>query len=291
MTKKESMSIIEVDHLDIAYENGHHALSNISVSISANKITGLVGKNGAGKSTLFQAIMGFLPQAKGTIKIANKPIKTALKERLVAYVPQSDQIDWHFPLLVHDVVMMGRYANMGLLKIPSPQDKQLVDEVIEKVGLQGLQKRPIAELSGGQKKRMFLARALAQLSPIILMDEPFAGIDSETELSLIQLFKQIAHEGKTLLVSTHNLGSVPNFCDDVILLNQSLIATGAVEQVFTQEQLAIAFGGMLRHLNVPPQGEPQRGHELDKPNEVTVLTDDERPLVLFGEERQQTIVK
>ena len=284
---QQSKALIKVDNLSLSYANGVQALEAISFSIDHCKITGLVGMNGAGKSTLFKAIMGFVRANVGTIQVQGLTIQAALKQGLIAYVPQSQQIDWEFPLLLEEVVMMGRYAHMGLLKLPRPQDRHIVAEAIAMVNLQGLEKRPIGTLSGGQKKRMFVARALAQQSPLILLDEPFAGIDMQTELALMALFKKLVQQQqKSMLVSTHNLGSVANFCDDVLLLNRRLIASGAVDKVFTHKNLSLAFGGMLRHFSVAQQ----QLHEDQDERQVTVLTDDERPLVLYGESHQQKIM-
>lgn len=183
--------------------------------------------------------------------------------------------------------MMGRYGRMGILRRPSAADHQAVEDALARVNMLEFKKRQIGELSGGQKKRIFVARALAQGGKILFLDEPFTGIDVKTENALIDLFRELSAEGRLILVSTHNLGSVPSFCDDVILINRKLIATGPVESTFTQQNLAQAFGGMLRHIHVGG-GDL---HDDEDQRHVTVLTDDERPVVLYGEAGGQRIIQ
>lgn len=276
---------IHLQNVSVSYPNGHAAIEDISFKLNGGTICGLVGVNGAGKSTLFKSMMGFIKPRKGAISIMGKPVRAALKENIIAYVPQTEDVDWNFPVLVEDVVMMGRYGRMGFLRTPSAADKKTVDAALERVNMTAYRKRQIGELSGGQKKRIFVARALAQGGRMIFLDEPFTGIDVKTENALIELFKSLAEEGALILVSTHNLGSVPSFCDDVILINRTLVAVGPIETTFTQDNLAKAFGGMLRHVHV---GGGDLHHNSDQ-RRVTVLTDDERPVVLYGEEGEQKI--
>lgn len=280
-------NVIELSNVGVTYPNGHTALENVSVQLNAGTICGLVGVNGAGKSTLFKTIMGFIAPTTGDVKIQEQPVRQALKNNLVSYVPQTEDVDWNFPVLVEDVVMMGRYGHMGFLRRPSKTDRQAVDEALERVDMSAYKKRQIGELSGGQKKRVFVARALAQGGQIILLDEPFTGVDIKTEDSLIKLFRSLASEGRLIVVSTHNLGSVPHFCDDVMLINKTLLAHGPVETTFTRDNLAKAFGGMLRHHQLV--GEDL--HDDEDARAVTVLTDDERPLVLYGEQGGEKITK
>ena len=272
-------NMIDLQNVGVTYPNGHIALQDISGSMQGGKICGLVGANGAGKSTLFKAIMGFVTPTTGSVRIMGQDVRKALKQNLVSYVPQTDDVDWNFPVLVDDVVMMGRYGHMGFLRRPSQVDKQAVDSALERVGMLAYKSHQIGELSGGQKKRVFVARALAQSGKVILLDEPFTGVDIKTEDSLIALFRALAREDRLILVSTHNLGSVPSFCDDVMLMNRSLLAYGPVETTFTKNNLAQAFGGMLRHHQLI--GEEL--HDDEDTRGITVLTDDERPLVLYGE--------
>ncbi len=278
---------INLDTVGVTYPNGHTALEGVTATLSAGKICGLVGVNGAGKSTLFKSIMGFVTPTIGHVKINGQPVRQALKANSVSYVPQTEEVDWNFPVLVEDVVMMGRYGHMGFFRRPSAADHKAVDDALARVDLQAYRKRQIGELSGGQKKRVFVARALAQGGHIILLDEPFTGVDIKTEDSLIALFRTLAAEGHLILVSTHNLGSVPSFCDEVMLINKTLLAYGSVETTFTQENLSKAFGGMLRHHQL--LGEDI--HDDEDQRHVTVLTDDERPLVFYGERGGQKLTK
>ncbi len=270
---------ISVEGATVTYRNGHTALRDASFSIPTGTITALVGVNGSGKSTLFKAIMGFVPVSQGSISILGQPVRTALKHNVVAYVPQSEDVDWNFPVLVEDVVMMGRYGHMNLLRIAKRHDQEAVTAALERVGMSAFRKRQIGELSGGQKKRVFLARALAQDSRVILLDEPFTGVDVKTEDAIIQLLRFLRDEGRVVLVSTHNLGSVPEFCDRAVLLNRTVLASGLTGEVFTQANLEKAFGGVLRHfiLNEAILGDGPENRA------VAVLSDDERPFVVYGD--------
>ena len=271
-----------VEGLSVIYSNGHKALDNASFSIPRQSITALVGINGSGKSTLFKAIMGFVKSSGGRIELFGGSVKDALKANLVAYVPQNEEIDWDFPVLVKDVVMMGRYGHMGFLKIPNDNDYEIVKDSLKKVGMLELENRQISELSGGQRKRVFLARALAQQSEIILMDEPFTGIDVNTEEEIMELLREMKAEGKVMLISTHNLGSVPEFCDWTILLNKTVLAAGETTKVFTQENLTNAFEGVLRRYVLSAT----ELHNDDDQREVVVLSDDERPVVIYGDDEK-----
>ena len=268
--------------ITVTYNNGHTALRNASFSIPNATICALVGVNGSGKSTMFKAIMGFVPLATGSVDILGKPAGRALKRNTVAYVPQNEDVDWDFPVLVEDVVMMGRYGHMGLFRRPSAKDHKLVESALQRVDMLDYRDRQIGQLSGGQKKRVFLARALAQESRIILLDEPFTGVDVKTEESIIALMRSMRDEGRVMLVSTHNLGSVPQFCDHVVLINRTVLADGPAAEVFTRKNLENAFGGVLRFHVLGGQ----ELHDDDDAREVTVITDDERPFVLYGENEQ-----
>lgn len=276
-----SLPSISARDLTVAYPNGHVALRDVSFELASGTICGLVGVNGSGKSTLFKTIMGFVRPTRGEVRISGLPVREALKSNCVAYVPQSEEVDWNFPILVEDVVMMGRYGHMGLLRIASQEDRRKVDAALERVGMTAYRKRQIGELSGGQKKRVFLARALAQESQIILLDEPFTGVDVKTEAAIVDLLRALRERGHLMLVSTHNLGSVPEFCDQVVLINRTLLAAGPTREAFTQRNLEKAFGGVLRHFKL----EGAALHDDDDSRAVTVLTDDERPLVFYGDTR------
>ena len=264
----------------VTYRNGHTALRDASFEIPTGTITALVGVNGSGKSTLFKAIMGFVPVARGEIRILGQPVKAALKAGLVAYVPQAEEVDWSFPVLVEDVVMMGRYGRMGFLRRPKPADHAAVADALARVGMSDFRERQIGELSGGQRKRVFLARALAQDGRVILLDEPFTGVDVKTEEAIIGLLREMRGEGRVMLVSTHNLGSVPEFCDRTVLVKGTVLAYGPTDEVFTRAQLQKAFGGVLRHFVLGGADL----HDDDDARSITVLTDDERPFVIYDDE-------
>ncbi len=269
---------LEASAVTVAYPNGHTALRDASFKLRPGTIAALVGVNGSGKSTLFKALMGFVKPVSGRILIAGGTVEQARKLKLVAYVPQTEEVDWTFPVSVWDVVMMGRYGHMNFLRIASAEDKRMVNESLARVGMTEFKDRQIGELSGGQKKRVFLARALAQNGQIILLDEPFTGVDVTTEEAIITLLRSLRDEGRIILVSTHNLGSVPEFCDHVVLVNRTVLASGPLEDVFTEDNLNRAFGGVLRHFHF--ESSTIQDHDGKT---VKLLTDDERPLV-FGKD-------
>ncbi|WHP61585.1 manganese/iron ABC transporter ATP-binding protein [Vibrio harveyi] len=281
------MAGIKVSDISVTYRNGHTALYDASFSLPKGSITALVGVNGSGKSTLFKSIMGFVPVSQGSVEILGMPAKKALKQNVVAYVPQSEEIDWNFPVLVEDVVMMGRYGHMGLLRIPKQTDHDMVTAALDRVNMTAFRKRQIGELSGGQKKRVFLARALAQESDVILLDEPFTGVDVQTEEQIMALLRDLRDEGKVMLVSTHNLGSVPDFCDRTVLINRTVLASGMTSEIFTPENLELAFGGVLRHFILGGKDL----HEDDDERKLTVLSDHERPVVMYGEQQAVPVLR
>ncbi|RJE78509.1 manganese/iron ABC transporter ATP-binding protein [Paracoccus sp. JM45] len=276
---------IAAHDVTVTYRNGHTALHNASFEIPRGTITALVGVNGAGKSTLFKAIMGFVPTARGNITLLGKTIKEALAANLVAYVPQAEEVDWAFPVLVEDVVMMGRYGHMGFLRRASKTDHAAVEAALGRVGMSEFRKRQIGELSGGQRKRVFLARSIAQDGQVILLDEPFTGVDVQTEEKIITLLRELKDEGRVMLVSTHNLGSVPEFCDRTVLVKGTVLAYGPTETTFTRENLEKAFGGVLRHFTL---GGGDLHHDEEDTRELRIITDDERPFVQYGEKHKAT---
>ena len=273
---------IITSNLSVTYNNGNTALRNVSFEIPQGTITALVGVNGAGKSTLFKALMGFMPTITGEISILGQSVKSAIKGNSIAYVPQAEEVDWSFPVLVQDVVMMGRYGHMGFFRKPSPNDILEVDYALNRVGMTDFKDRQIGELSGGQRKRVFLARALAQKSQVILLDEPFTGVDVKTETAIIELLGEMRKEGKIMLVSTHNLGSVPEFCDRTILIKETVLAYGKTENTFTRQNLELTFGGVLRHFVLSGTDL----HDDDDRREVRVISDDERPFVLYDSDKK-----
>lgn len=240
---------IDIENVTVAY-HGKVALHSASLQLKPGTICGLVGMNGAGKSTLFKAVMGFVKPQTGRVLINGLPIRQAQKSNLVTYVPQSEEVDWNFPVSVQDVVMMGRYGYMNLLRIPRPADKIAVRESLERLEMWDLRDRQIGELSGGQKKRTFFARALAQQGSILLLDEPFAGVDVKTEKMMINLLLELRQAGYTILISTHDLSSITTFCDQVVLINRTILAYGETSEVFTEENLFRTFGGSLGDLSL-----------------------------------------
>lgn len=268
---------ISLDRVHVTYRSGQTALRDTSFAVPAGTITGLVGVNGAGKSTIFKAIMGFVPVAQGRITVLGRSVRQALRANLVAYVPQAEEVDWSFPVLVEDVVMMGRYGHMGFFRHPRAADHAAVTSALGRVGMTDYRQRQIGELSGGQRKRVFLARALAQEAQVILLDEPFTGVDVQTEEAIIALLREMRAEGRVMLVSTHNLGSVPEFCDRTVLVKGTVLAHGPTETTFTRENLERAFGGVLRHFVLGGADL----HEDDDARTVSVFTDDERPFVIY----------
>ncbi|TQS72308.1 manganese/iron ABC transporter ATP-binding protein [Rhodobacteraceae bacterium] len=275
---------IRAEGLTVTYRNGMTALRDASFTTPKGTITALVGVNGAGKSTLFKALMGFVPLSRGRVEILGMPVRTAMRQQAVAYVPQAEEVDWSFPVLVEDVVMMGRYGHMGFMRRARPADRQAVDRALERVNMSQFRHRQIGELSGGQKKRVFLARALAQDAQVILLDEPFTGVDVKTEEQIIALLHDLRKEGRVMLVATHNLGSVPEFCDRVVLVNGTVLAFGPTKEVFTADNLRVAFGGVLRHFLM----DGARLHDDADPRKLEVFSDDERPLVIY-DDRARTV--
>ncbi len=238
---------IEAHELCVDY-NGTVALYDASLNLKAGSICGLLGMNGAGKSTFFKALMGFVRPSRGKIRINGLTVQKAQREQVVAYVPQNEGIDCSFPVSVWEVVMMGRYGSMNLLRVPRESDKKAVIHALERVDLFELRNRPIGALSGGQRKRAFLARAIAQRASVLLLDEPFSGVDIRTERLMADLFLQFRKEGRTILISTHDLGHVRDFCDLVVLINKTVLAYGETSDVFTKENLTMTFGGLPPNL-------------------------------------------
>ena len=225
------MNAIEIRNLTVAYGE-NIALENLNLDVEAGSLMALVGPNGAGKSTLIKTILKFLKQITGEIKINGKTL---------AYVPQRNSVDWDFPTTLFDVVEMGCYGRVGLFKRVSKEEKQKVLKAIEQVGMLDFKDRQISELSGGQQQRAFIARALVQEADIYLMDEPFQGVDSTTEKSIVDILKKLKSEGKTLIVVHHDLQTVPTYFETVTFINKSVIASGKVKEVFTQKNIDMAY--------------------------------------------------
>ena len=221
------MNAIEIRNLTVAYGE-NIALENLNLDVEAGSLMALVGPNGAGKSTLIKTILKFLKQVIGEIKINGKTL---------AYVPQRNSVDWDFPTTLFDVVEMGCYGRVGLFKRVNKEEKQKVLKAIEQVGMLDFKERQISELSGGQQQRTFIARALVQEADIYLMDEPFQGVDSTTEKSIVNILKKLKSEGKTLIIVHHDLQTVPTYFESVTFINKTVIASGKVKEVFTEENI------------------------------------------------------
>lgn len=230
------------NHLSASYDKGP-VIFDVSLKIPKGKIVGIVGPNGAGKSTLIKAIMGLVPKCSGSVSIFGKPFKKAL--RRIGYMPQRENIDWDFPVNVYDVVMMGRYQKLGLFNRPRKADEELVNACLQKVELLPVKYRQISNLSGGQQQRVFLARALAQESDLYFMDEPFAGVDAKTEKAIMSVLQELRDKGKTLLVIHHDLATVRDHFDYIVLINHQIIASGPTQEVFNIENLEKAYEGNL----------------------------------------------
>ena len=238
---------IELKNVNVSYGN-KRALTDTSIKIPYHTFTGVIGMNGAGKSTLFKVIMGLVKPSSGEVTVCGDPTETAQKHGHVAYVPQTEEVDWDFPISVYEVVMMGRIGLQNILRTPSKEDKQFSDTALEQVGMTEFKDRQIGELSGGQKKRVFVARALAQGADILLLDEPFAGLDATSERSLIELFISLKQQGKTVILATHDLMSLPDTCDHVALIKYTVIAHGPTKEVFTKELVSKTFDGLLHNI-------------------------------------------
>lgn len=242
MKKEIDIPALEIHDLTVAFDR-KPVLWNIDLTLPQGKLVGIVGPNGAGKSTLIKAVMGLLPLSSGYSRLFGKPIDE-VRER-ISYVPQRESVDWDFPASVLDVVMMGRYGKLGLFKRPRKADRDVAMDCLKKVGMEAFANRQISQLSGGQQQRTFLARALAQQADIYFMDEPFAGVDAATEKAIIDLLRNMTASNKTVIVVHHDLQSVTQYFNWMIMLNTRLVACGPTETTFTQENLQETYGGKL----------------------------------------------
>ncbi len=233
---------LEVHDLTVAFDR-KPVLWNIDLMIPEGKLVGIIGPNGAGKSTLIKAMMGILPLSSGYVKLFDQPLDE-IRDR-ISYVPQRESVDWDFPASVLDVVLMGRYSKLGLFKRPRKADRDVAMDCIKKVGMEGFINRQISQLSGGQQQRTFLARALAQQADMYFMDEPFAGVDAATEKAIVTLLRSMTAQNKTVIVVHHDLQSVSQYFDWVIMLNTRLVASGPTATTFTSQNLETTYGGKL----------------------------------------------
>lgn len=241
---------IEVNNLTVSYSK-KPALKGIDLKIPHGKIVGIIGPNGAGKSTLIKGMLGLIPLDSGEIKVFGKSLKENFPR--ISYIPQRESFDWDFPVVVQDVVMMGRYPHLKLFQKISDEDKAKVKAALQKVEMLEYAERQIRLLSGGQQQRIFIARALAQESDILFLDEPFVGIDAATETTIFAIMRKLKSEGKTILVVHHDLGRVTDYFDLVILINQRLIAYGKTSEKFNRDNLIKTYGGRLTILDKTEQ--------------------------------------
>ncbi len=233
---------IEIHDMTVAYHK-KPVLWDIDLTLPEGQLIGVIGPNGAGKSTLIKSILELIPKASGWVKIYGRPYREM--RSLVGYVPQKESVDWDFPVNVREVVLMGLYGRLGWFRRPGKEETRLAEESLERVGMEDYSKRQISQLSGGQQQRVFLARALAQDAQIYLMDEPFAGVDASTEKAIIRLLNELKTKGKTVLVVHHDLQTIREYFDWLIMLNMRIIASGDVDAVYTKENLQRTYGGKL----------------------------------------------
>ncbi|SDF14252.1 manganese/zinc/iron transport system ATP-binding protein [Fontibacillus panacisegetis] len=236
---------LEVERLTVAYQK-KPVLRSVSFGIPSGKLIGVLGPNGAGKSTLLKAVLGLIPKVEGNVSIYGRPYQE--QRKIVGYVPQRESVDWDFPTNALDVVMMGRYGHLGWFRRPGSKEREIAMECLTKVGMADYAGRQISQLSGGQQQRVFLARALAQNAQLYFMDEPFAGVDATTEKAIISLLHDLKEQGKTVLVVHHDLSTVKEYFDHVLLLNGELVAAGPTEDTFTSDNLQKTYGGRIAML-------------------------------------------
>jgi len=243
---------IEVMDLTAAYRD-KPVLWDVDMSVPAGVLMAIVGPNGAGKTTLIKAILGLVDISAGRVLVGGKPYEQ--QRRRVAYVPQRGSVDWDFPTTVLDVVMMGRYGELGWIKRPGAREKQAAMEALDKVAMTDYAQRQISQLSGGQQQRVFLARSLVQDADVFLMDEPFQGVDATTERAIVTLLQELRDSGATVVCVHHDLQTVTEYFDWVTLLNVRRIASGPTRDVFTEENLRATYGGRMAWLKSASQTE------------------------------------
>jgi manganese/zinc/iron transport system ATP- binding protein len=252
-----SLPAVEVTDLTVAYRD-KPVLWDVDMTVPSGTLMAIVGPNGAGKTTLIKAVLGLVPTAAGQVLIHGGPYGE--QRRLVGYVPQRGSVDWDFPATVLDVVLMGRYGSLGWLKRPGRRERDLALHALEKVGMDSLASRHISQLSGGQQQRVFLARALVQDAAVYFMDEPFQGVDAKTERAIVTLLQELRRQGNTVVVVHHDLQTVSEYFDWVMLLNVRRIASGPVSEVFNEKNLRAAYGARV----------PFRGHPAERADDVDV---------------------
>lgn len=237
--------VISIRGLSVSYER-KRVLSNIYMDLDAGFIYGVIGPNGAGKSTLFKAILDIIDTNAGAVQVFGSDVNKVRKR--IAYIPQKDEVDWNFPALVKDIVLMGRYPHKKILQRLNDMDRSIARDAMEKLGVQDLADRQIGTLSGGQQQRVFIARAICQQADLFFMDEPFVGVDMLTEYKIVEIMKELAIQGKTILVVHHDLSTADDYFDKVILLNQRLIAYGNTSEVFTKQNIGRTYAPQMKIL-------------------------------------------
>ncbi len=247
---------VSIHDVTVAYHR-KPVLWDIDYAAPEGQLIGIVGPNGAGKTTLIKACLDLVTKASGSVRFYGQPYKKM--RRVVGYVPQHESVDWDFPASALDVVTMGRYGRIPWCMPPGRKHKQVAMHCLEQVGMADYAKKQISKLSGGQQQRVFLARALAADAQVYLMDEPFAGVDAATETAIVTLLRQLKDQGKTALVVHHDLHTVPQYFDHVMLLNMRIVACGPTAQVFTRENLQRTYGGRLTLLDEAAQAIAQGG--------------------------------
>ncbi len=250
---KQADAPVAVRDLTVAYRETP-VLWDIDLTIPEGKLVAIVGPNGAGKSTLIKTVLNLVPPTSGTVSVFGKPYTQ--QRKLVGYVPQRGSVDWDFPTNALDVVQMGLYGRLGWIRRPGKRERQIAIESLEKVGMGDFAQRQISQLSGGQQQRVFLARALAQDAQVYFMDEPFAGVDATTERAIIDVLRELRSRGRTLVVVHHDLETVREYFDWLVLLNVRVVAAGPVETTFTLPNLQAAYGGRISYFGNAVNAEP-----------------------------------
>jgi len=235
-------SILDIHDVTVAYHR-RPVLWDIDLTLTKSELVGVIGPNGAGKSTLIKAVLGLVPLISGTIRVFDQPVKKVRGR--IGYFPQRTTVDWDFPVSVFDVVLMGTYGGLGWFRRPGAKERRLAWECIDRVGLKEFAQQQIGQLSGGQQQRTFLARALAQQSDLYFMDEPMAGVDAATERVIFSVLQELRNQGKTVVVVHHDLRTVPEYFDQLVLLNMRVVANGPTRQVFNSENLRKTYGARL----------------------------------------------
>ncbi len=234
------MPLLEVQELAVSYDGREFAIDDVSFSVDGGEVMALVGPNGSGKTTALKAIVGVIDSMRGEVRVGGEEPRGK-----IVYVPQRTAVDWDFPMTVRDVVKQGRFGSIGWFKRLTKTEDQRVDEALNMVGIKDLEARQIGELSGGEQQRTFLARALAQDGDVYLMDEPFQGVDAATEKAIVSVIHNLRDAGHAVVIVHHDLSTIREYFDTILLINKTVIAQGNIDDVFTAENLQRAYGGKL----------------------------------------------